>query len=636
MPLWLNLDWLPFEWWWLSAAVFGVCLLARIVAHLRHDAATRRRIYALAAEHGRFVDAARRANREHLELLPAEQRRSHARAFVHGLPVRTLGQAPGIEPLHLDRIEKAGLLRLGEVAEAELMVELKLPLRVFESIHRFINEQIRTVEARAERSLEVQPNVTVASRFGRYGRQVRERGAEMELDRRQFAELLAALDRHPGRSLGARARSFFRAGLEAVKPRRMVVWLLQLGVLACVCLGAAWLAGRFGLPVPLEAGVALAFVMAHLVQLLNIVVNERLVFGRRPDPTHFAELRVEAQAAKLAMKLGMSPPRIRISEGSFPRTRAIGRGGGPACLVLDAELLQILDPEATKALLGLLLEQLRADTARWRGTHALLFMPFLLLRRLSLLALGYFAVRARYHVHPYLEGTQLRPRRDPTALIYAAAALPFALLALLVSAVYWPLEGLAGFAAHLEGHRGAARAVELSGDVAHLRAALQMQSDRLVSPLHRHQRMPGGRPRLRLIKPERRFAGAVERLEARLGLNGPSPAAQVMSSSRLEPLIALLLSVAGVALLYALTLAPAGLEGLRKAPPPKALLSLVLAQNCHLRAGPKKAAKSLGVQKAGTRCEALGKDVGKWRNLRCGTREGFAHAVCLKAPKPKK
>ena len=56
---------------------------------------------------------------------------------------------------------------------------------------------------------------------------------------------------------------------------------------------------------------------------------------------------------------------------------------------------------------------------------------------------------------------------------------------------------------------------------------------------------------------------------------------------------------------------------------------LVPARGCHLRARPRLGARSLGVMPRGTTCSEAGPEQGRWLNLRCGAREGYVHRGCL-------
>ena len=531
------------------------------------------RLLRLLGDQRGFLARCVEANREYVaEVLPVRHVEALGVAYVRGAAIDGLQAIPGGGLALLERLRRAGLLRMGDIVDADLLQRVPgLGWKKARTIEKHARGQLADAAARAE---TWRPHQAVP--FPRH------------------PEVESAFKTHR-HALDVRNHLLERDQVEHARIERQV-----------------GMAGKVG---------------------------RRAWLGEAPDPTRFAEQRLQFVTLQMARSAGRPPPDVRIARGPEPGVVRRGRA-----LLVHRDVAATLDERQLYALVAHALHDGRSPVP-WLG-------PWRRLVFAALGALGATWSRVGRRVVVLDDRVYRVPRVGLTSLLLLLATLPLAVLVLPLLLVDAALRALGGVWVRPWVFRADRRAVAMVKASEHLVEGM-CGVDALTEPdaagrIVQTAERPGDRPRWRLATPAVAARLWWVRRVRRWGLGEPSTAARTRALAHPATIaVDVGWSLAQLALVVGLVLfgfghvpdvdLPSWPElatrvGVATEPAEAAeaaSLEVTSKRGCHLRAGPTTDARSSGVAASGAVCEEAGPARGHWKRVRCGPLEGYMHTSCL-------
>lgn len=378
-------------WWLLTVVLFAVGMTYRVYRVLTAEQREAVRRHQLLSELREFIGGSQRANVERARALYEEKMRKHARLYVRSFDVSALKEVSGIGPATVQALQQAGYESLQDVQDNDIRGVRMIGQAKYQSALAYMARAEHAayqglMEGSDDVPLEPETEAVYSLAIEKLG--VRNQRLEEDRDGLQPAddELAKYEADIATRTNETRLREWLESPLrelraDPMRPARFgllaLLFTLICGALPLVALGTGTNAD---LASAASWSFRAAFFAAHFYFAVYVFASERAVrLGSSAlDPHNYQEQRLQFLGLMMALKRGIAPPEVRVSDATFTETR--GHRAGPSLIVLPSTQVKRLSRDASQEAVEFALAhevgRLSSDQLRIATTAGTLVAPF--------------------------------------------------------------------------------------------------------------------------------------------------------------------------------------------------------------------------------------------------------------------
>jgi len=298
---------------------------------------------------------------QELKEIPKRRQTDLAVDFVLSLPARSLLEVPGIGRKTIDNIEQCGFADLSQFRKFRHSVP-GIGIEIQNRINSFIQDKVNESFYKLQSGALVHSNQTIEDYYENYKLQLNNQTSKLNLDKKEIQTLHVALQesikKDQSLPLKKRLKAFFafesqKSGGLLNNIRIAIGFFANLAVVFVLPL-SLWVIPGIGF----YSIILIAFFFVHLIAVYilfrHFIVSEYTIdaFGRQPLMTSLKEQRLQLEALRMSLKMGIRTPVVKIIDD--PSYNAFAGGGRyvKSCIGVHSGLINGLKDDEVVAVLG--------------------------------------------------------------------------------------------------------------------------------------------------------------------------------------------------------------------------------------------------------------------------------------------